>query len=153
MVRIPVSDPVTHNLLQEQNTLLRELLGILRSVVRPQRPYGLKLTPKGETHMAGEDTLTYGVELAPLPSPTDVTKRKLTVTVDGNAQPEVSVAPGEAFPDLVVAEGAAVKLDFVDEDDAGNNSSPLTFEFTAKDEVPPDQPAGLTLTQKGEQAG
>lgn len=145
-------DARTHALLEETNQLLREACGLLRQIVRPTKPYGLRLSQIGETNMAA-DLLYYQVTLSPLPDPTDVVLRTLVVFADGEAVAGSEIGPRDEFPPFAVKQNTIVELRFVDVDDAGNHSPPLEYMFEAIDEIPPDQPGGLSVTPVSETPG
>lgn len=98
------------------------------------------------------NNLKYSVSVA-APVDIDVVKRVLTVTVDSvdNAPVEFDGAATDLGA-IVVPQDSNVKLTLVDVDDAGNQSEPATFEFTATDTLSPQQPGALGVTLVSEEA-
>lgn len=94
------------------------------------------------------DVLTYRVSVGPVTAG-DVVKRKLAVYVDGA---DVARELREYEPtttdlgNVIVTQGATVRLSLVDVDDAGNESEPAVLEFVAQDTIPPAQPGALGVT-------
>lgn len=97
------------------------------------------------------DVLTYRVSAGPVVDG-DVVKRLLTLTINGEDQGTAEL-PATAAADLSVfsaPQDAVVVLKLVDVDDAGNESEPAVFEFTAKDTIPPAKPGSLGVTLESE---
>jgi hypothetical protein len=119
-----------------------------------------------------EMSLVYVAELpTSLPQAKDVVKRKLTIT---NADTGEELSPAQEFgvetepvnPDepegprqfatkesgeFAVTQGTNVRLSLYHVDDAGNDSSPSTQDFPAKDTIPPDAPGpfgGIKLVRE-----
>lgn len=88
-------------------------------------------------------SLVYSVS-CPVSLDQDVTKRRLTVTVN-----EVEVSNAEfhynvsEFGEYSFNEGDEVTLSLVNIDNAGNVSEPCVSAFIAKDTIPPSAPEGL----------
>ena len=77
----------------------------------------------------------------------DVKTRELSITVAGQASVLTFEASTRAHTLSGVPEGAVVSITLVDIDDAGNRSLPSpALVFTAVDDVPPDQPAAVVIT-------
>lgn len=93
--------------------------------------------------------LFYAVSAA-APTDSDVVSRRLAVTVNGEAREPVDfTADATTLGEIGVADGDVVTVTLVDIDDAGNESSPATLEFTAADTIPPAAPElGVTLVRE-----
>jgi len=106
--------------------------------------------PKAEVRIVKEEgfpvALVYDVQVA-APSDSDVVTRRLSIRVNG--QPGgVLDTPGSTckFGGLKFNQGDEVDLHLVDIDDAGNESPPAVFSFTAKDTIAPGIPGGFGAT-------
>ena len=93
--------------------------------------------------------LVYNVTAGPVVD-SDVSERRLTVTVNGN-DGGTTVFPREttAFGELRFADNDNVVLTLVDVDDAGNVSPPAVAQFVATDTIAPVSPGefGVTLVR------
>ena len=77
----------------------------------------------------------------------DVKTRELSITVAGQTSVLMFDASTRAHTLSGVPESAIVSIALVDIDDAGNRSLPSpALVFTAVDDVPPDQPAAVVVT-------
>lgn len=154
-MRIPVSDPIAHALLRQilavqeaQLCTLQSLERTLSRLITPRAPQGVQVKLVGENPMAG--TLQYQITPAPLAEGTDVITRRLTALVNGETREPIDIGPGGEFPLFEVPQDAEVELSLVDIDDAGNASPATTVNFTAKDTIAPEAPAGVTVSLVGE---
>jgi len=85
----------------------------------------------------------------------DVTKRNLSVQVNGNVEYERSYGFDVTdFGEHKFNQGDLVVLTLVDVDDAGNRSEPAVLEFVANDTIPPTTPSvfGVSLLREEEDA-
>lgn len=107
-------------------------------------PYGIRLMLIAQE--PSEMALIYSVSAGPAVD-SDVVKRRLTVTVNGEVL-SATEHDGNAtsFGEVKVAQDASVVVSLVDIDDAGNESQPGVFEFTATDTIAPSQPGSLGVT-------
>lgn len=92
------------------------------------------------------EMLIYSVTAGPAVD-SDVATRRLTVTINGEVSSAVDhPASTTSFGEITAPQDASVVVTLVDVDDAGNESQPSFFEFTAKDTIPPSQPGSLGVT-------
>jgi hypothetical protein len=131
------------------NRLAHDVRALTKQLVRmsrPSRPSGLAAQLIGEIM----DVLKYSVTADPV-ADGDVVSRRLTVRVNGEQQSQ-NTHPRETvdFGTVDVAQDAAVEIELVDIDDAGNASPPLVSSFTAVDTLAPTAPTGLGVTLVGE---
>lgn len=92
------------------------------------------------------EMLIYSVTAGPAVD-SDVATRRLTVTINGEVSSAVDhPASTTSFGEIAAPQDASVVVTLVDVDDAGNESQPSFFEFTAKDTIPPSQPGSLGVT-------
>lgn len=143
----------THD--ETTHELLRAILAELQRLNRPQRPFHVIVTPLVEWHaMSTNDLLTFKAQLSPLTAPHDVVTRHMKVLVGGGERLHVTTpADVNDFEPFAVEQNADVTLTFTDEDDAGNFSAPLVYDFVAIDQIPPDQPGGVSVTPVSEEPG
>lgn len=82
-----------------------------------------------------------------LPTDSDVTERRLTVTVNGG-EPTVHTYPAQTdeLGPIKVPRNAKVDLHLVDVDGDGNVSEAATTSFTAKDTLAPAKPGAFAAT-------
>jgi hypothetical protein len=110
-------------------------------------PYALHISLIGmESGM-----LVYSVTAGPAVD-SDVTSRRLTVTINGEVSSTVDhPAETTSFGEVAAPQDASVVISLVDIDDAGNESQPSFYEFVAKDTIAPAQPGslGVTLVREG----
>lgn len=117
--------------------MLRELLALL---TKPGHMYVIKVE---EVPMGLKHTLA----MPPLNTVDVTTKRELTLIVDGGSPIVGDVDPIDSTSKaIIVTQGAAVRLELRDTDDAGNVSEPEVLEFTAVDTVAPPAPGDLAVT-------
>jgi len=94
--------------------------------------------------------LVYNVTAGPVVD-SDVSERRLTVTVNGNDS-GTTTYPSDttAFGELKFSDNDNVVLTLLDVDDAGNVSSPAVAEFVATDTIAPVSPGefGVTLVRE-----
>ena len=87
--------------------------------------------------------LIYSVA-ASAPVDKDVSRRTLTVSRNGQADPAKDFSADTTnFGEVSADRGEVVRLSLVDTDTSGNGSVEAVFEFTARDTTPPAQPGGL----------
>lgn len=122
------------------NALVAEVRRLAFKMSGP--PYAFRVSLIGmESEM-----LIYSVTAGP-PVDSDVASRRLTVTVNGEVASAVDhPASTTAFGEISVPQDASVVVSLIDVDDAGNESQPSFFEFSAKDTIPPSQPGSLGVT-------
>ena len=103
--------------------------------------------PRAEVRIVKEEgfpvALVYEVSVS-APSDGDVVTRRLTLRVNGE-EAGVIDTPGSTikFGGLKFNEGDEVDMRLVDIDDAGNQSPPAVFSFTAADTIAPAIPGGF----------
>ncbi|NDD84181.1 hypothetical protein EBZ38_07895 [bacterium] len=122
---------------------------IKRLNTRIIHPYNFKATivhsKKGDIKM-----LVYNVTAGQVVD-SDVAERRLSVSVNGEVV-KTTTHPSNttSFGELSFADNDRVVLTLVDVDDAGNSSSPATYEFVALDTIPPATPGefGVTLVRE-----
>jgi len=130
--------------LQQQQLQLRELL---YDLLLKGKPGPVQIVITGESDM---DQIQFKVVLPPVSAP-DVTEREVSVKV-GDAEAGVSKLDKGALEitGLNGNEGAEVKVELVDIDNAGNRSPASTASITLVDTVPPPQPGQIGLMVTGE---
>lgn len=143
----------THD--ETTHELLRAILAELQRRNRPQRPFHVIVTQLFEWHaMSTNDLLTFKAQLTPLTAPHDVVTRHLKVLVGGSERLHLTTpADVNDFEPFATGQGSDVTLQFQDEDDAGNFSPVLEYSFTAIDQIPPEQPGGVSVTPVSEEPG
>jgi len=122
---------------------------IKRLSIRTIHPYDLKAilvrSKKGDTKM-----LVYNVTAGSVVD-NDVSERRLAVSVNGEiVKTSTYSSDTTSFGELSFQDNDNVVLTLVDVDDAGNASSPATYEFVALDTLPPAKPGefGVTLVRE-----
>lgn len=109
----------------------------------PPKPQPFTINLESERRENDMDILTYRVQLAAVPSGTDVVTQTLVVSVGGEARPAVTLAPDELEHVFEVPQDSEVSLSLTHTDDAGNVSPARTHSFTANDTLSPNTPDGF----------
>jgi hypothetical protein len=118
-------------------------IGVLTAIACWYSPISVPVFSVSQIRRSAMDILTYRVDVAP-PVDADVVSRELVVSIDDFSTSYV-VAPGTAFDTFDAKQGANVKLELTDIDDAGNRSIPAVVEFVATDTLPPSTPTGFVV--------
>jgi len=128
------------------NKVVKELRRLNIRTIRPSNLKAILVRSKrGDTKM-----LVYNVTAGSVVD-NDVMERRLAVSVNGEVV-NTSTHPSDttSFGELSFSDNDNVVLTLVDVDDAGNVSSPATFEFVAADTIAPAKPGefGVTLVRE-----